>query len=613
MSDSSRWPPRSWEAPTPRRQFAIVTAITGYIASALVGIGLSTALASAAATIIVGAAFIGVSMLLTPRPPVMKTPQAQAVINQSTSPRIRGYGYALLGGTRAFWESKNGYLYQAVMMHSGEIDYIDHFRIGDIQVALNGDGDVTTDPFVTVEGASGSPISGSSGTTNHNVRIVYHMGSVNQAPDQMLMDAFPDVWTPEHRLRGIAYFVTRFRSPRQEDFQRIFPEGHNTPVRALCRLSRVWDPRDDVTRWSDNASLCILDYLTHPDGFKKTRDDIDLNSFALFANVCDEQVPLAAGGTEKRYRLWGVYSLNDEPEDVLRKMRASCDGELYQNAEGKIAIRGGKWEAPTVNITERDILGHSMEQGNNRFSAFNELKIMYTSPLHDYQTMEATAWVDSADQDERGPIPSDLDLDFVPSPSQARRLAKIHIAKSNPRWKGRIKTNLTGLNALGERTLGVELPELEIDEAFYVAGFSIASDLTSVDIEVMTISEDAYQWNPALEEGQNPAIPQITAPVLTFPVPQGLTLTVDVNKVITASITPPDRTDLQLQVQIRAGAGSAWQEMTVASDDLSASFGPVADGSYDARARWTGALNAVGEWSFPYATITVPVPPPPGP
>jgi hypothetical protein len=584
---------------------AIFTAIAGYLTTALVGIGLSTAVAGVAANLIIGAALLGVSMLMAPRPPVMKTPQAQAVINQSTAPRLRGYGYALLGGTRAFFDSREGFLYQVVMMHSGEIDYIEHYRIGDVQVSVNGAGEVTTAPFVTVEGASGG-ITGSGGTTYYNAHIYGHTGTADQAADWLMTTYLPDYWTAQHQLRGIAYFVVRFRSPRQEDFQRIFPEGHNTPVRALCRLSRVYDPRNGTTAWSDNPALCILDYLVHPDGFKKTLDDVDLNSFALFANVCDELVPLAAGGTEKRYRLWGVYSLNDEPEDILRKMRATCDGELYQNSEGKIAIRGGRWEIPTVTITERDILGHSMEQGNDRFSAFNELKIMYTSPLHDFQTMEATAWVDVADQDERGPIPSDLDLDFVPSPSQARRLAKIHIAKSNPRWKGRVKTNLTGLNALGERTIALEIAELEIDEAFYVAGFSLASDLTSVEIEVMTISEEAYQWNPATEEGQNPAIPQDTTPDLTFPVPDIIALTSDVDDIITATVDDPGRTDLTLQVQIRAGAGSIWQEMAVADDNLSAVFGPVTAGTYEIRARWTGALSSAGDWSFPYEEIVVP-------
>lgn len=594
-----------------KRYKAIFTAITGYITSALIGIGLSAAVAGVAANLVVGAVLLGISVMMTPRPPVMKTPQAQAVLNQSTSPRIRGYGYALLGGTRAFWDSRDGYLCQAVMMHSGEVDYIERFHIGDTTVTLDGNGDVTTSQFVTQEGGRGG-IGGTPPTNVYNVRISQHVGWANQPADQLLMNAFPGIWTAAHQLRGIAYFVTRFRSTKQEDFQRVFPEGYNTPVRALCRLSRVYDPRTDTFGWSDNASLAILDYLTHPDGFGKSRSDCDLNSFALFAALCDTQVPLAAGGSEKRYRLWGVYSLNAEPEDVLRKMRATCDAELYQNAQGKIAIRGGRWEAPTVTITDRDILGHSMEQGNDAFSAFNELKIMYTSPAHDFQTMEATAWKDLADQDARGPIPSDLDLDFVPSPSQARRLAKIHIAKSNPRWKGRIKTNLMGLNALGERTIRVILPELEIDEAFYVAGFSIAPDLTSVEIEVMTISEAAYQWTPAMEEGQNPAIPQDTTPDLTFPVPQGLVLSVSAGKVITATVDAPPRSGLGLQVQIRAGAGSVWQEMAVATDNLSAVFGPVPDGAYQVQARWTGALNAAGAWTFPYAEVdtTTAVPPP---
>lgn len=579
---------------------AIFTAIGAWVTIGLGNLGLSLATAmaigSGVTSLAIGAALLGVNMLVQGRPGAMQTQQAQAVLNQSAGARVRGYGYALLGGTRAFWDSKDGRLYQVVMMHSGEIDGIEHFRVGDLTVTLNGDGDVQENPFNWSDGSL--------------VRIRSHLGTSDHAADSMMTAAWTQ-WTSAHRLRGIAYFAVRMGSPQAKDMQLVYPEGYNTPIRALCRLSKVWDPRSDTRAFSDNASLAILDYLTSPDGFKKTRDDVDVPSFIDFANLSDQNVPLAAGGTEKRYRLWGVYSLNDEPEAVLRKMRAACDAELYQNAQGKIAIRGGKWEAPTVTITERDILGHSMEQGNDRFAAFNELKIMYTSPQHDFQTMEATAWIDLADQDVRGPIPSDLDLDFVPSPSQARRLAKIHIAKSNPRWKGRIKTNLMGLNALGERTIRVILPELEIDEAFYVAGFSIASDLTAIEIDVMTISESAYKWNPATEEGKNPALPQDTVPDLTFPVPQGLTLGV-ASGIINATVAAPYRTDLVLQVQIRPGAGSAWQEMIIGDDNISAVFGPVPDDTYSVRARWRGALETAGDWSFPYAEITVPEPPPGG-
>lgn len=584
-----------WELRRPQsaRHKAIFTAITGWITSTLVGLGLTAAAAGVATNLVIGAAFLGLSYLASPRPPTMKTPQAQAINNQTIGPRIRGYGRALLGGTRAFWDSVDGYLYQAVMLHSGEIDAFEDFKAGDQYLSLNGDGDaVNAFRF-------GTPV-------QYGIRITTYRGTATQPADAMLMGNFVNAWTPQHQLKGIAYLVARFRSPPADKFQTVFPEGYNTPVRALCRLSRVYDPRTGLTAWSDNPGLAIMDYLTHPDGMKKTLDDIDIPSFSAFADICDQSVLRADGSSEKRYRIWGVYQLTDEPEDVLRKMRATCDAELHQNAEGKIAIRGGRWEAPTVVITERDILGHSLEQGNDRFSAFNELKITYTSPLHEYQSMEATAWVDDADQDERGPIPSEHDLDFVPSPAQARRLAKIHISKSNPRWKGKIRTNLMGLDALGERTIQVILPELEINEAFYVAGFSIDPELKYVDIEIMTISEAAYTWDAATEEGANPAIPEDTSPDLEFPVPAGLALTSPSAGVIAATVTPTAQEGLVLQVQVRRGAGSLWQDMQINTNNASAVFSPASAGSYEGRARWTGPMNVVGEWTFPYATITLP-------
>ena len=587
-----------YQKPEPTRRKAVFTAITGYVTSALIGVGLSAAAAGLAANLVVGAALLGLSMALSPKvgTPTIKTVQAQAVINQSIGPRVRGYGWALLGGTRAFFDSKDGYLYQAIMMHSGEIDAVESIRIGDRTVSLDDDGHVTTRAF-TYKKDDGE-------TTKYAIRLATYLGTAHQEAAPLLKNTFPSIWSDEHRLRGIAYIVARFRSPPQADFQKIFPEGYNTPVRGLCRLTRVWDPRNDQTAWSDNAALCILDYLTHPDGFKKSRSDVDVESFKNFADICDEDIPLKAGGTEKRYRLWGVYQLTDEPEDILRKMRATCDAELYQNAAGKIAIRGGKWEPPTVTITDRDILGHSIEEGNNRFAAFNELKITYTSPTHDYQSVEATPWIDLADQDARGPLPSELDLDFVPSPSQARRLAKIHIAKSNPTWKGKIRTNLVGLNALGERTIRVILPELAIDDAFYVAGFSIDTELKFVEIEKMTISEAAYTWDPQTEEGENPAVPAQTAPDLDFPIPVVMPLLVSSAGHIVLQVEPIDRDELDLEAEIRLGAGGEWQSMETVAATISRYRDPQ-PGLYQARARWTGPQNAVGEWSFPLAEITI--------
>lgn len=573
---------------------AIFSTIGAWVTIGLGNLGLSLtaamAIGGAVTNIAIGAALLGAQALLSgafgPKP-TTSTPQAQATVNQSTGPRIRGYGRAKLGGTRAFWDSRNGVLYQIVMAHHGQIDAFEQFYVGDRAVTLDENGTVLNGgltPYVVIRAQDGSP---------------------DQTAHGVMLNDWPDIWTADHRLRGIANWMVYFVSPPGEEYQTTFPDGYNTPVRCVCRLSRVWDPRTDTIAWSDNPSLCILDYLTHPDGYNRSVEDIDVDSFAAFADVCDERVALASGDTEPRYRLWGVYALTDDPQEILNKMRAACDAELYQTAEGKIAIRGGKWDAPTVTIRDSDILAHSMEQGSNRLAAFNELKIIYTSPAHDYQAMEAMAWENLEDQAERGVLGSSLTLDMVPSPTQARRLAKIHIAKANPAWKGTVVANLSALDALGERTVRLVLPELGIDDAFFVAGFSIRPDLTGVELSVMSISEAAYSWTTA-EEGEAAPTPEDTSPDLTFPVPQNLTLSED-GGLIFAQVDAPERDDLELQVQIRAGAGSLWQEMQV--DGLQAEFGPVAPvepTTYQARARWRGPLNSAGQWSAPLAEIELP-------
>lgn len=589
MSNWNRWPPRGWEAPTPAAPRAIFSSLVAWTTIALGNLGLSIAAAGVVANIAIGAALIGLSAFASglgqTQRPTTSTPQAQATINQSTGPRVRGYGRSMLGGTRAFFDSKDGVLYQIIMAHQGQVRQLEQFYVGDTPVVLDGGGNVTTTPFAGY------------------VRISEHDGAADQAADSGMLLRWPGVWTAAHQLRGIANWVVSFTSPAAEEFNAVFPDGYNTPVRCICRLSYVWDPRDETQDaddestwlWSDNAAVCILDYLTHPDGYNRSRDDIDIPSFEAFADICDEAVPLAAGGTEPRYRIWGVYGLTDDPQDVLAKMRAACDAEFYQTSEGKIAIRGGTWNAPTVTIRDTDILGHSMEQGNNRFAAFNELKILYTSADHDYQTMEATSWENLEDQADRGVLGSSITLDMVPSATQARRLAKIHIAKSNPEWKGTIAANLSALNALGERTIRLVLPELGIDDAFFVAGFSIRPDLTGVEISVMSINESSYSWSTA-EEGAAAPIPEDTSPDLTFPVPENLTLS-ELDAIITAEVDEPARTDLELHAQIRAGAGSLWQEME--TDGLTASFGPVEPTettTYQVRARWLGPLGSAGAW-----------------
>jgi hypothetical protein len=121
------------------------------------------------------------------------------------------------------------------MMHSGPIDAYEEWWIGDKQVEIDGTGRVITPPFANA-GVNYAYIDGMPGTPD-------------QAASPRIMGLFPGVWTPAHQLKGIAYFVSQFASPPAENYQTVFPEGYNSPVRAVARLSRVYDPRTGLTEF----------------------------------------------------------------------------------------------------------------------------------------------------------------------------------------------------------------------------------------------------------------------------------------------------------------------------------------------------------------------------
>lgn len=577
------------------------SALATFIATRLISIGVPHLLAQAGGSLIAGGAAAVASRVLSPKPR-LSSPNGnyQAVINQAAAPRVRGYGRAKLGGPRAFFDSKKGKLYQIVLLHTGEVAGFHRIWVGDVAVTRDSEGLVENEEFLA-------------GGGNHMVRVLTRTGTDDQTPYNVMLGAWPEVWSADHKINGIATMCAVFESPKLEYFQKVFPDGHNTQVRAELDLTKVYDPRTMTIAWSDNAALCIADYLVSDDGMPNIGfDDIDWDSFGAFADVCDQPTGKKGGGTEPRYRLWGVYSLQDEPKGVLERMAQTCDAELYLTPEGKIGVRGGVWTEPTVTIEDSIVTGYEgFEQGSGRFVAFNELKIIYTDPEQDYQPTEAEPWIDHEDQADRGQIVSPFDVDMVPSASQARRLAKIHSAKENPRWRGTVQTDLRGLAAVGERIVRIVLPELGIDGSFFIKGWSLASDMSGLTFDVISLSEDAYLWDAEAEEGQTSPPPADTSPDTTLPIPEFDDYVVELRDftagtsapvIIAAFLPEPDRDDLTLQAQIRLSPDGPWEGMSI--DDLTAISGPVVeDEDYDIRARWQTPSNAASEWSDP-ETVT---------
>ena len=170
-------------------------------------------------------------------------------------------------------------------------------------------------------------------------------------------------WGSSRRLTGCAYVHMRFKTTGNSK-KAESPFASSIPQRLTIKGkgALMYDPRkdssvggsgtqraNDQTTWAwvsddvgNNPALQILWYmlgwringkLAVGRGIPPAR--IDMASFIAAANLCDESVALAAGGTERRYRSAGVVSEADAATAVLEALVATCAGTI-RDAGGKL-------------------------------------------------------------------------------------------------------------------------------------------------------------------------------------------------------------------------------------------------------------------------------------
>lgn len=163
--------------------------------------------------------------------PGAQTPAAQKqTVRQAVASRVRAYGEVRVGGTYAFLDDRSSFLYQLIMLNSGEIDsFVEHW-LGDEAVTLDGSGNVTSPAIYVDEGPT------------YLAMIDTVLGTDSQAAFSRLMSAFPGEWTSAHQLKGIACSLVTFLSPPAKYFSAHFPAGL-PPYTAVIHAAKVWDPR----------------------------------------------------------------------------------------------------------------------------------------------------------------------------------------------------------------------------------------------------------------------------------------------------------------------------------------------------------------------------------
>lgn len=500
----------------------LAPAIIGIASGA--GLTIGATAASAIAYGVVTVATIGAQFALkrlTQKKPKAGDPQISSfTIRQPLPQRVRAYGTVKLSGA-LFYEDAIPIVYQpllvGVVFCEGPCSAFRAWYLNDTHAG--------------VQGSAGLNLALPWGT---NISIVGALGTDTQPVNGLM--AGQRGWSTQ-RLLGLCYGVMLCAQPFRPDkyFQYFYPNGVPT-LRAVIDSSFVYDARDGSQNWSNkatwkfsrNPAWIIMDYLTYtrtdsagkevPRGMGLPKSRINIPLFIAFANLCDE--PVSSGFTinpidgsvsntprqEARYSCDGSYSMDEEPPDVLSRMLATCDATLFTVADGTIGIRGGRFDTPTVVITEENIISCDLTQGNGKFEKFNQLRISNTTINMDYQLVEGTPWEDLDDQDDHGVLSEELSLPYVLSYSQARRLAKIAMAKGNPAWRyNSLVCEFQMTNALGEEFVHVTHPTMGIDDDFLVMGFSIHLENRTVELQLASIDGEAYSWDAATEDEAPPS------------------------------------------------------------------------------------------------------------
>lgn len=578
---------------------AIFSAI-GYAIGYAVGflgaaVGLSTAtiltLATFATNVIGSLALNAVARSLAPKASVPRS-EIQAVINQTDAPRRVYVGQYLAGGIRAFFNVKDGALYQLVMVAHGAITEFVSFWIDSEPAQIGADGMVSTGPkrdYVIVRTRRGDGLGG------------------DYAP---LLNNFLS-WGPYRKLTNQATFLVVSIAPGGDDFMKVFPKAYNTVFQWVIKGQAVYDPRTGVRAYSDNAALVIAHYLTHADGYRLNRADTNWLSVRAMADVADIAIPQKAGGVAPNLRLWGYWTLDEEPAQVLDRMHTSSGIRPYEMQDGRIGLIGGPFGEPACTLTAKDIKEIQTSEAISEREGYNVLRVFHLSAAQKYEVIEVAEWRDEARLAVEGEIAQEYRLEMCPNLSQARRLAKRQMHDDN-RGKVTIITNLVGIKARWPRYNGqrhtimldyrpedgsgrVIQGEYEVlDHEFDPVGLECRIELGRVNraSEVWSVLEEGETTADLPDEEGSP--PPLMSAVLSQRVIQ---ISAGVRQpVLEVSAVPiSGRSDLSIEAEYRKVGSADWQRMAVSG--MRAQSGAVEDNAqYEARIRWRGVFDGIAPW-----------------
>jgi hypothetical protein len=471
------------------------------------------------------------------------------------------YGTYRAGGDVLFFDTSgtdNDKLWMMVAFSSRECDALNKVYFNDEEISFNVSDQATTSPYSSV-------------TCKRHVQF----GTDSQAATAAFVSGVYN-WTANHRNRGTATIGFELEFNRD-----VFPNGLPL-LSAEWQGAKIYDPRLDSTvsggsgshrvadkttwEYSANAALVLYDYM---------RDDLigpafpnsvfDMANIIAAANICDESVALAGGGTVARYTINGEVDGDERFGSVVSDMLEAMAGDITFTGD-KFLIFPGEYATPTVSFDESNYSFFEMTPAPPRNQLVNGVKGIFVDATQDYQPVDYPAQTSTTalTQDNNERFWLDLDLVYVTNNATAQRIAKIEFERARLRRIIAMQTNLEGLRVKPNDTIYVSHANTGlVNEVFRVLTVDFemnGEDGTAYTCNITAKEENsaAYSWTAGTDETVVTNPNAINLP----PFPYGGNLQTPFGVVVLPDLVTSTGGAVQSGVNVSFSAPNSWVQAT---------------------------------------------------
>ena len=473
-----------------------------------------------------GAGLSAISRALAPKPSLGSSMRGQSIMSRDpVGTRKVIYGKTRVGGNIVFIESAGNTsedLYLVIAIAGHEIESYEAVYFNEEKVYENAAYVSDWDTYIDLTFYTGNQ-------TTANANLVSLLGK----------------WTSNHILYDTAYIIVKMTYD-QDKFATGLPN-----ISCIVKGKKVLDPNTNQTAYSDNAALCIYDYLRDTKyGLGESVANIDTASINTAKTICDENVALSGSGNQARYTLNGVINTATPIKDNIELLLGAMSGRLIFSS-GKFSLFAGKYVAPTITVTESDVIGDiTIATKQSRRSQYNVVKGGFVSEEENYQLADypalllattggnfisgkqyrilsigntdftaigasantvgitftatgsgsgtGTASLYAAEDAEQ--IILDLPLPFTTNNVRAQRLAKIALQRSRQQETISIPCNLSALRFKVGDNINISNTRLfgGSSRIFEVLGYSLSfgsENQIIVNVEARETNSQVYDWN----------------------------------------------------------------------------------------------------------------------